>query len=125
MSSQKPRVLICYVGEEIRGDFSVAAALHRVDREFVVAVTQGRGLTSERGDFLITNNQNSPPFYDTVEYVRDICRCLTGISEDLPVDYKSIEAMQLGEMVVDGYLVHFSVATDIPNVMALPAGWVS
>src|SRR5262245_15158034 len=95
LSSQKMRVLICYVGEQIRGDFSVAAARHRVDRDFVVAVTSGRGMTAQRGQFLITANQNSPAFYDTVEYARDIIRCLTGISEEVPVDYKSIEAMQL------------------------------
>jgi hypothetical protein len=120
MSSQKQRLLICFMGEQIRGDFSVAAAMHRVDRDWVVAITQGRGLTADRGDALILPNQNAPAFYDSVEYARDICRCLTGISAEVPVDYKNIEPMQLGEMVADGYLIHFSVATDIPNAQPEP-----
>jgi hypothetical protein len=123
--SQVPRILIAYAGEEIRGDFSVAAALHRVDRQWQVAVTRGRGFTIQRGDTLILTNQNAEPFYDSVEYVRDICRCLTGLSEELPIDFKSVEPMQMGDLIIDGYLIKFSTANDLPNVEALPAGWVS
>jgi hypothetical protein len=119
--SQVPRLLIAYAGEEIRGDFPVAAALHRVDRQWQVAITRGRGFMVQRGDTLILTNQNAEPFYDSVEYVRDICRCLVGISQETPVDYKSLEYMQShnGEMI-DGYLLSFSTANDIPNVQPEP-----
>ena len=118
--SQAPRILIAYAGEEIRGDFAVAAALHRVDRQWQIAVTRGRGFTIQRGDTLILPNQNAEPFYDSVEYVRDICRCLTGISEEVPVDFKSVEAMQMGDLIIDGYLIKFSTANDLPNAQPEP-----
>lgn len=118
--SQVPRLIIAYAGEEIRGDFSVAAALYRVDRQWQVAVTRGRGFMVNRGDTLILTNQNAEPFYDSVEYVRDIIRCLTGISAEVPVDYKSVEPMQLGDLIMDGYIIHFSTANDLPAVQPEP-----
>jgi hypothetical protein len=120
-SSQKPRILICYNGDNSRGDFAHANDWHRVDRQWIVAVTRGRGFTANRGDTLSTTVGNMEPFYDSVEAVRDQIRTILNISEELPtVDYKSTKAMQLGDLVVDGYTIEFSCANDIPMILTQP-----
>lgn len=124
-SSQKPRLLICYSGEELRGDFSVASVLHRVDRKWQVAVTRGRGFTVNRGDTLIAPNQNAEPFYDSLEGVRDLIRSMTGISEENPLDYRSVTPMQSGDLIIDGYIVEFTTATDIPPILPTPPGGIT
>lgn len=111
-----PRAILCYEGEAVRGDFSVAAALGRVDRQWILAVTRGRGFNADRGDSLTKTVQNSRPFYDLVEEARDIIRGLQGISVDAPVDFRSIEAMQKLDDLMDAYFIRFSVATDLPRM---------
>lgn len=118
--SQTARVLICYVSEAIRGDFGVAAALHRVDRLWNVAVTRGRGFAVQRGKTLTDPVQNAEPFYDFVEKIRDTCRAQLAISEELPVDYLGIRTMENGELIIDGFIIEFSTANDIPAITATP-----
>ena len=119
-ASDKPRIFIVYAGETIRGDFPEAAALHRVDREWQVAITRGRGFTTPRGKMLTDTVQNAEPFYDSVETVRDIIRSIIGISEETPVDFKSIEPMNMGNKIIDGYLINFSTANDLPGLSSTP-----
>ena len=117
MSSKKGRILICYLGEKARGDFSVANALNRVDRQWAVAITRGRGYYSIRGDSLYKQGNAEIPLYDIVEQTRDKIRSILNISEELPtLDYKSIKPMQYGNLVIDGYLIEFSTANDIPFI---------
>ena len=115
-SSQTPNILICYNGEVSRGSFSQQAVWHRVDRQWLVAVTKGRGYYANRGDSLSDASATEMPLYDVIENVRDTIRGLLTISEETPtVDYKSIKPMQLGNLVVDGYQIEFSTANDIPS----------
>jgi len=114
LSSQKPSIFICYMGEKIRGPFGAAAIMGRVDRQWTVAVTRGRGFAANRGDTLTQTVGNADPFPDQVEEVRDIIRSLEGINMEGPIDYKGIKPMQLGNLVVDGYLIEFSTDNDLP-----------
>jgi hypothetical protein len=120
MDSEKPRLLICYNGENSRGDFSVANRLHRVDRQWVVAVTRGRGWRSNRGASLYQTTGNADPFYDVVEEVRELLREMLGISEEFPIDFKRISPMSSGNKALDSYAIEFSTANDIPAILMRP-----
>jgi hypothetical protein len=115
-----PRVIICYMGEDIRGDFSLAASLHRVDRQFSVMMTRGRGFNPDRGDSLTDQRGTARPLFDLVEEAREIIRAIIGISEELPVDYKGVRTVQLGDQIIDAYMIEFSCATDLPGLSVTP-----
>ena len=120
LNSQSPRVLICYGGSKPRGGFTVANALHREDREWVVAFTRGRGYNANRGDSL-TEGGAIDPFYDLLEQLRDFIRNIQNISEETPtVDYSGIKPMQMGSLVVDGYQITFTTANDTPKAPYIP-----
>lgn len=112
-ASQKPIVLICLTGERVRGPFGTAAVCHRVDRQWTVAVVRGRGFNYVRGDSLTDTVGPCEPFYDSVEAVRDIIRGASAMSAEFPVDYKGIRPMQMGSLIIDGYLIEFSTAHDL------------
>ena len=116
MANDRPRILICYNGESIRGDFSVASANHRVDRQWIVAVTRGRGWSANRGDSLYKTVGNADPFLDIVEEVRELIRTMIGVSEEFPVDYKRVSPMSSGNKALDSYAIEFSTANDIPGI---------
>jgi hypothetical protein len=116
MDTQKPRLLIVYNGETIRGEFAVAAFNHRVDRQWIVAVTRGRGWNANRGDSLYKTVGNADPFYDVIEEVRELIRSMIGISEEFPVDYKRISPMSSANKALDAYGIEFSTANDIPGI---------
>jgi hypothetical protein len=111
---------VCYNGENSRGDFSVANRLHRVDRQWIVAVTRGRGWSSNRGDSLYKTVGNSDPLYDVVEEVRELLRCMIGISEEFPIDFKRISPMNAVNKALDAYAIEFSTANDIPAIIPSP-----
>lgn len=116
MATDRPRILVCYNGETSRGDFSVANVNHRVDRQWIVAVTRGRGWNSNRGDSLYKTVGTVDPFYDVVEEVRELLRTKSDISEEFPIDYKRISPMISGNKALDSYGIEFSVASDIPTI---------
>jgi len=116
MSSQKPRILIVYNGDSARGTFSQITPWHRVDRVWLVAVTKGRGFYSNRGAGLNDSNVTETPLYDVLETVRDMIRALGTISEETPgPDYRNTKPMQFGGALIDGYLIEFTTANDIPS----------
>jgi hypothetical protein len=115
-SSQKPIIYVCYMGENPRGSFQLASITHRVDRQWTVCIKRGRGFTAVRGDTLSTTT-SVDPFYDNAEEARDLIRVLLGISEEFPLDYKGMKPMQLGGQVIDAYLIEFSTANDLPEVV--------
>jgi len=115
-SSQKPCLLICFTGERARGPFGTAAVSHRVDRSWTVAVVRGRGFASTRGDTLTQSVGNVDPFYDALESVRDLLRNASELTAEDVVDYKSIRPMQLGTLIIDGYLIEFTTANDLAKV---------
>ena len=119
-SSQKPRILLCYNGEQSRGDFSVANRLHRVDRQWIVAVTRGTGWNSNRGDSFYKTVGNADPLSDIIEEVRELLRCMIGISEEFPIDFKRISPMNAVNKALDAYAIEFSTANDIPAILPKP-----
>lgn len=115
ISSDTPRILICYNGEVARGSFGHISPWHRVDRSWTIAVTKGRGYYLNRGEGLYDASSAEMPLFDVVETVRDIVRFMTTISEENPTpDYRNIRPMQLGNLVVDGYIIEITTANDIP-----------
>lgn len=116
MESDRVRALICYVGESARGPFSRAAATGRVDRQWQIAFTRGRGLNEDRGTSLTDTVGNADPFLDLVENGRDKIRCLFTTSVEAPLDYKGMEPMSMGNLIVDGYTIKFSTAHDLPGL---------
>jgi len=119
-ASEKPRIFICYAGEAVRGEFALAAYLARVDRQWQVAVTRGRGFSRPRGLNLVEQVQNGEPFYDALESVRDIIRMALNLSVETPVDFKSIRPMASGNLIIDGYIIEFSTAADLPRPVETP-----
>jgi len=116
-SSQKPIILICFMGEYPRGPFARAAISHRVDRHWAVAVVRGRGFAYVRGDTLTESVGQAEPFYDSVESVRDLLRQAGGrLSAENIVDYKGVKPMQLGNLIIDGYLIDFTTAIDLSSL---------
>lgn len=116
MDTKVPRILIVYNGEVARGEFRTRSALDRVDRNWNVGVTRGRGFSPNRGDSLTGLVVNAIPFYDVVELVRDTIRSILNISEEFPVEFLNIRPMNQGTLVVDGYLIEFVTANDIPKI---------
>ena len=114
-----PRIICVWIGDEMRGDFSVAAAMGRVDRTWNVAFTRGRSFSFNRNG-LTQAVQNAKPFYTLVEELRDQLRSISSISSEAPIDFRSVRAMQLGEQLVDGYLYEFSTTHDYPELLLNP-----
>jgi hypothetical protein len=120
INSQSPRILILYAGETARGSFSQIEPWHRVDREWHIAVTKGRGWYTQRGDPLFNHEQTEKPLYDVVEEVRDLVRWMDTISEETPgPDFRKVEPMSYGNMALDGYLIKVTTANDIPSKLSI------
>jgi hypothetical protein len=116
LDSQSLRILICYQGQRMRRPFSEAAILLRVDRTFNVAVTRGRGYSANRGASVSETVGNTDPFVDQLGEIVDLIRNMVNVAVEYPVDYKGDKAMQLGNLVIDGYLEEFSLAVDLPEL---------
>ena len=120
-----PRVLICFNGEKSRGSFTQANTLHRVDREWLVAVLRGHGFKNlmAEGTTAAQTATAIDPFYKDCQILRDKCRVLVNITEEPPIDYKGMEPIPSiapygasGNVFIDGYAIKFSCASDIPAV---------
>jgi hypothetical protein len=121
MESQKPRLLIAYTGKQMRGSKYVSALLGRADRSFSVAVTRGRGFSANRGDSLVKTVGNVDPFLDQLEECESVIRNMAAgdpgnISAEYPINFKGSKAMQLGNLVIDGYMIEFTTANDEPSL---------
>ena len=120
IASDKVRALICFMGEDARGPFDIAAATFRVDRQFTVMITRGRGFNPVRSDSLTDTSQNAVPLYDLVDDARNIIRTIVSASVEFPVDFKAIKTLQIENLITDAYLIEFSLAADLPRVVAQP-----
>jgi len=49
-----------------------------------------------------------------------LIRFQIGISAESPIDFKSIRTMTFGTNPIDGYMIEFSVATDLPAIAGTP-----
>lgn len=119
---EKPRLLVCYTGEQARGGFSYANRLMRVDRQWTVVVTRGHGWANLMTDAGSASEGSVDPFYDVVEVVRDLIRVMDSISAEWPVDYKATRPMpnahpaRSANVFMDAMAIEFSTANDIPWV---------
>jgi hypothetical protein len=118
-----PRILICYTGETARGEYAggTRTALHRVDRSWQVVVMRGHGFNNLLPGGEVAGKED---FYDSVETVRDGCRVLQTISEEFPVNYKSIRPLPsaaptaVANVFMDAFVIEFDTANDIPIINA-------
>lgn len=125
-TNTKPRILICFNGETARGGFNERNTLCRVDREWVVAVMRGHG-------FKHAMNKDEPKenlatsFYDDCEAIRQLLRRMTSISAE-PLDYSTMKPLPgiaqpgTANVFLDGYLITFTAASDIPALTNLAPG---
>jgi hypothetical protein len=120
-SSQKPLIMIYYMGQISRGDFSVMNRNHRVDRGWKVVVKRGRGFNSIRGDSLTETVGNMEPFTDSVEAIELLCRTMIGISEEIPIDYKSTTNTSKSAEIIDEFTIMFGTANDLPAIQRIPS----
>jgi hypothetical protein len=114
-SSKVPRCILCCVGEDVRGDFTIAAPTGRVDRQFVCLVTRGKGMTADRGDTLVDAVGDIRPFYDILEEARDIIRALVldTTTQETPIDYKGFKSALPDDVPMDAYMIEFSIGTQL------------
>jgi hypothetical protein len=128
VTDEKPRVLVCFNGEISRGGFTAANTMHRVDRQWIVAIIRGHGFQNLASEG--QGQDGTPgaidPFYKNCETIRDKCRVLLNISEEPPIDYKGMDPMpsiapygSSGNVFLDGFAVKFSTANDIPAVTSI------
>ena len=119
-NTQTLRAIICCTGEDIRGPFSIAAATHRVDRQFTLLVSRGRQFTVDTSVSLTQTYGNAQPLFQIVEEARDLIRSMLDISAELPVDYKGFHHVSLEGNMLDAYGIEFSVAADLPGLASTP-----
>lgn len=117
---ENPRLLICFNGEIARGGFTLANVQHRCDRQWIVVVMRGHGFLNGQAE---ASKPGELPFYDVLELIRDQLRCTLTISEEDPIDYKSIKPIpnvapsQSSNVFMDAYSIEFSTANDIPAIV--------
>jgi len=115
-NSESPKAVIAFAGEEIRGDLALGATLGRVDRNFEVMISRGKGFTADRGQTLVKDDVSTGrPFYDLLEEARDIVRNLPlGQDDDGCIDYHGIRpALVDQDYPLDMYIISFSVGTQL------------
>lgn len=116
-----PRILIMYSGETARGGFEEAHLLNRVDRLFDMVVIRGRGFKNAAMDDPLSGGVVEP-FSDSIETVRDLVRSMLNLSAENPIWYVSTKPLSSvlpsreASAFLDGMVLQFSAATDIPAI---------
>lgn len=123
-ANDRPVVYTCWIGDQSRGG-DIARWVHRVDREWATLVKRGRGLNANRGDSLNKTVGDADPFYDIVEGVRDRIRQILSVSEEGLVEFNSARQWQLGNEIIDGMLLTYRTANDIPTITSTPQNQTS
>lgn len=119
LMTNNPRLLVCYNGEVSRGGFNRANTLHRVDRQWIVVIMRGHGFTPMTDD---VQGYTENSFYDDLETIRERLRVIASISEEFPIDYKSMKPVpnagpgRSANVFLDAYAIDFSTANDIPAI---------
>lgn len=123
-ASDRPIVYTCWMADSSRGG-DISRWVHRVDREWATLVKRGRGVSANRGDSLNKTVGNADPFYDIVEGVRDRIRQILSVSEEGLVEFNGARSWQLGNLILDGYLLTYKTANDLPTITSLPQNQVN
>lgn len=124
-STSNAIVYVCWTGDATRGPNSIMRWTHRVDREWSILVKRGRGFYATRGDSLNQSKGNEIPFYDVVESVRDSIRAILSISQEGLVEFNSCRPWQLGNLIMDAYLLVVKTANDMPTITSTPQNQVN
>ena len=119
-----PKILICYTGETSRVQKN-DEGLHRVDRQWSIAVVRGHGFKNlvAESDADTVTGAVIEDFYTSVETVRDLVRVRLDISAEFPVAYKGIKSLpnpgfsQSANAFLDAYVIDFSTANDIYGIV--------
>ena len=123
-TSQSSCILIMYNGEQVRGEFGIAAPLARVDRRFVVVVSRGQSLTFPISKQYLESTQNAVPLYDDVDTIRDIVRALEFDPQwtERPVDYLGVVPFPTdgSGRVLDAVQIEFSVGVQLDLIKSTP-----
>lgn len=112
----RPRFLIVWNGEELRGSVDYRDTDNRVDRRFAVVAVRGQGFADP------ASGGKELPFVDVMEDVRDLVRSLTGISEEFPASYLGCKPLpnilpdKIQNAFADAYMAEFGTANDIPAI---------
>ena len=123
-SDTAPRLIVCFDGETARGGFNQRNTMCRVDRQWVVAVLEGRGFIqypTGSGDPQLAD------FNDVCEEVRELLRRLVGISAEV-IDYVNMRPLpgvaqpNIANVHLDGYTLSFTTANDITEITLTAPG---
>lgn len=123
VASDKPRILICFTGEECRGEVQMRGHFQRVDRQWQIVVLRGHGFKN----LMSEGAGNANAFYDDLETIRELVRTILNISEEFPVEYIGMEPLpnlgpnQNTNVFLDAVSMRFSTANDLPRISNQPA----
>jgi hypothetical protein len=106
-----PRVVVMFDAEVKRGDFEETG---RVDRQYLLIVSRGRGFKLDPGDALLEGVAGGKPLYDLVEEGREVIRALVFTEDESTPNYLAARRVKLEDLTVDAYQLEFSVGTQLP-----------
>jgi len=118
----KPRILVCFTGEESRGEVGIRGHWQRVDRQWQIVVIRGHGFKNNVAEAA----GNADAFYTNLEQIREVVRTILNISEEFPVEYIGMEPLpnlgpnQSANVFLDATSMRFTTANDLPRVTNQP-----
>jgi hypothetical protein len=107
-------VAVMFESEDPRGEND---ELGRVDRNFKVIVSRGRGFRLDTGESLVEQTSGGPPMFDLVEEAREVARRIRFNEDTTEVnpEYKGSGPFTVEGFVLDAFEVRFSIGTQIPT----------
>lgn len=118
-----PRILVTFISEENYGPEDIQDVTGFVRRYFDIVVQRGKLLSDPRNSGLTSNTGPSKAFYEVVEEIRDICRCVVWSSPMIqnPTEYHGVYPFSQGEWLMDSYVIKISTICMIGRVQTNPA----
>lgn len=118
-----PRILVTFISEENYGPEDIQDVTGFVRRYFDIVVQRGKLLSDPRNSSLTSNTGPSKAFYEVVEEIRDICRCVVWSSPMIqnPTEYHGVYPFSQGEWLMDSYVIKISTICMIGRVQTNPA----
>lgn len=116
-------VIVTYNGENLAGDFEISETHAVYYRNWVVAVTRGRGFASDPQRTLVEQVANAKPLLQLVDEAVDLARMIVTDPDTCPerlVFVRGVRTMQSSNPGLDGYLVEFSIANARDPVSSVP-----
>lgn len=117
-----PTILLVWQGETMRGSNQPVNTLTRVDRQWLAVILRGHGWRNLLPNPDAVSERQEEDFYDSVEILRDKIRVMLSVSQEFPLNYKSISPMaglpfgNTQNVFIDGYSITFSTAADVGKI---------